>query len=64
MTDFKKSAMQKFDESNELTEAWWDSSPLIFKTWEKEMIEKASEPGDKLFPLPSTALKKTGKFPG
>ena len=43
MTDFKKSAMQKFDESSELTEAWWDSSPLIFKTWEKEMIEKASD---------------------
>lgn len=43
MTDFKKSAMQKLNESSDSFEAWWDSSPLIFKAWEREMIEKASD---------------------
>jgi len=43
MTDFKKSAMQKLNESSDSMEAWWDSSPLIFKAWEKGMIEKASD---------------------
>jgi len=41
MTDYKKSAMQRLDETSDSIELWWDSSPLIFKAWEKDMIERA-----------------------
>jgi len=43
MSDYTKSAMQRLAEVSEDFEAWWDSSPLIFKAWAKSMIEKAPE---------------------
>jgi len=42
MSAFKKSAMQRLAEVSEDFEAWWDSSPLIYKVWQKSMLEKAS----------------------
>jgi len=46
MTEYKKSAMQRLSETSDNMELWWDSSPLIFDTWKKEMLEKA-EPSKK-----------------
>lgn len=46
MPKFKKSAMQRLSESSEDFEIWWDSSPLVFEPWRKEMLEKA-DPSDK-----------------
>ena len=46
MPEYKKSAMQRLSETSENMELWWDSSPLIFDTWKKEMFEKA-EPSKK-----------------
>lgn len=43
MSDYSKSAMQRLAEVSGDFEAWWDSSPLIFKVWAKSMIEKAAE---------------------
>jgi transaldolase len=42
MTVYEKSAMQRLAETSEDMELWWDSSPLIFKTWSKEMLGKVS----------------------
>ncbi|MBM3700395.1 MAG: transaldolase [Actinobacteria bacterium] len=43
MSTFTKSAMQRLAEVSGDFEAWWDSSPLIFKVWTKSMIAKAPE---------------------
>jgi len=43
MSTYTKSAMQRLAEVSGDFEAWWDSSPLIFKVWAKSMIEKAPE---------------------
>ena len=42
MTVYEKSAMQRLSETSKDMELWWDSSPLIFKAWSKEMLEKVS----------------------
>lgn len=42
MTTYTKSALQRLTEVSDDFEAWWDSSPLIFKTWAKSMIDKAN----------------------
>src|SRR4030065_2467337 len=42
MTTFTKSALQRLIEVSDDFEAWWDSSPLIFKAWAKSMIDKAN----------------------
>jgi transaldolase len=41
MPEHKKSAMQHLKEISDVFEIWWDSSPLVFEPWAKEMIEKA-----------------------
>lgn len=41
MSEYDKSAMQRLSETSDNMELWWDSSPLIFDTWKKEMLEKA-----------------------
>jgi len=46
MPEYDKSAMQRLSETSDNMELWWDSSPLIFDTWKKEMLEKA-EPSKK-----------------
>jgi len=46
MPEYEKSAMQRLSETSDNMELWWDSSPLIFDTWKKEMLEKA-EPSRK-----------------
>ena len=43
MAEYKKSAMQRLNETSEAMELWWDSSPLIFKAWTKMMIDDAPE---------------------
>jgi len=42
MTAYKKSAMQRLAETSEDMELWLDSSPLIFKTWVEQVLEKTS----------------------
>jgi len=41
MPEYNKSAMQRLSETSANMELWWDSSPLIFDTWKKEMLKKA-----------------------
>jgi transaldolase len=41
MPEFKKSSMQRLSETSKDFEIWWDSSPLVFAPWAKEMVEKA-----------------------
>jgi len=48
MINYEKSAMQRLDETSDFIELWWDSSPLIFKAWEKLMLEKVSHDNKKL----------------
>ncbi len=43
MAEYEKSAMQRLDETGEVTELWWDSSPLIFNAWAKKMLDDAPE---------------------
>ena len=42
MPEYEKSAMQRLSQTSDNMELWWDSSPLIFDTWKKEMLEKAA----------------------
>ena len=42
MPAYKKSAMQRLSDTSDVMELWWDSSPLIFNPWAKEMLEKAA----------------------
>ena len=35
----KKSSMERFNETSEDLEIWWDSSPLVYETWKKERIK-------------------------
>ena len=42
MPSYKKSAMQRLSDTSDVMELWWDSSPLIFNTWVKQMLEKAA----------------------
>ena len=41
MPNYEKSAMQRLSKTSDVMEIWWDSSPILFKAWEKEMLEKA-----------------------
>jgi transaldolase len=38
MQDYKKSAIERLSETSENMEVWWDSSPLIFKSWADKTI--------------------------
>ncbi len=42
----KKSVVERLAELNPETEIWWDSSPLVYRNWKKEMLDSA-EPGDR-----------------
>ena len=46
MSNFEKSSMQRLKETSKDFEIWWDSSPLVFAPWAKEMADKA-DPSDK-----------------
>jgi transaldolase len=46
MPEFEKSSMQRLHETSGDFEIWWDSSPLVFAPWAKDMIDKA-DPADK-----------------
>jgi transaldolase len=35
----KKSPMERFNETGEDVEIWWDSSPLVFESWKKQRIK-------------------------
>ena len=35
----EKSPMEKFDETGDSLEIWWDSSPLVFESWKKMRIK-------------------------
>jgi len=43
LSGYEKSAMQRLSETSEVMELWWDSSPLIFKAWTKQMLDDAPE---------------------
>ena len=38
-----KSAVERLWEVNKDAEIWWDSSPLVFPTWRRQMMEKATD---------------------
>ncbi len=38
MQDYKKSAIERLSATSENMEVWWDSSPLIFKSWADKTI--------------------------
>ena len=35
----QKSTMQKFNDTSDTLEIWWDSSPLVFESWKKARIK-------------------------
>ncbi len=42
MKDIKASSIRRLSDTSEDMEIWWDSSPLIYKTWAKNMVEKST----------------------
>ncbi|MCL5071644.1 MAG: transaldolase family protein [Actinobacteria bacterium] len=40
MQNYKQSAIERLSNTSEGMEVWWDSSPLIFKSWAKKVLEK------------------------
>lgn len=38
MQDYKKSAIERLSATSENMEVWWDSSPLIFKSWADKTV--------------------------
>lgn len=42
----KKSVVERLMDIDPETEIWWDSSPLVFGNWKKEMLDKAA-PGER-----------------
>jgi transaldolase len=45
MPELKKSPMERFNETCETAEIWWDSSPLVFDSWSKKTL--AETPPDR-----------------
>jgi transaldolase len=41
MNQIKASSIRRLSDTSEDMEIWWDSSPLIYKTWAKKMLEKS-----------------------
>ena len=37
----EKSVLEKLQETNRDAELWWDSSPLVFKNWAKNVVDRA-----------------------
>jgi len=38
----KKSVVERLAELNPETEIWWDSSPLVYRNWKKQMLDNAA----------------------
>ena len=43
MQDYNKSAIQRLSETSPDMEVWWDSSPLIYKSWSKKILDKTED---------------------
>ncbi|MCE5328880.1 transaldolase family protein [bacterium] len=43
MQDYKQSAIQRLSDTSESMEVWWDSSPLIFKSWAKKIVDSTDD---------------------
>ena len=39
----EKHILEKLAEANPEAEIWWDSSPLVYGSWARGMVEKAPE---------------------
>jgi transaldolase len=42
----RKSVLERLLEVQPKAELWWDSSPLVFDSWRRRMIEKSAEPAE------------------
>jgi len=40
----RKSVLEKLSDVQPKAELWWDSSPLVFASWRRRMIEKSADP--------------------
>jgi len=40
MQNYKQSAIERLSDTSEGMEVWWDSSPLIYKSWSKKVLDK------------------------
>ncbi|MHB1346157.1 MAG: transaldolase family protein [Candidatus Humimicrobiaceae bacterium] len=40
MQNYKVSAIERLSDTSEGMEIWWDSSPLIYKSWAKKILDK------------------------
>jgi len=46
MQNYNESAIERLSNTSEGMEIWWDSSPLIYKSWAKKVLDK-TDPGYK-----------------
>ena len=44
MKNYEQSAIERLSNTSDGMEIWWDSSPLIYKSWSKKVIDK-TDPG-------------------
>ncbi|MCX6347725.1 MAG: transaldolase [Actinobacteria bacterium] len=56
MQNYKESAIERLSNTSEGMEIWWDSSPLIYKSWTKKVLDK-TDPGYK-----STMTEQLGRL--
>jgi transaldolase len=40
MQNYKQCAIERFSDTSDGMEVWWDSSPLIYKSWSKKVLDK------------------------
>jgi transaldolase len=43
MQNYKESAIERLSNTTEGMEIWWDSSPLIYKSWSKKVLDKTDQ---------------------
>ena len=43
MQDYNECAMQRLSDTSKDMEIWWDSSPLIYKSWSQKVIDKTED---------------------
>ena len=43
MQDYNECAIQRLSDTSDDMEVWWDSSPLIYKSWSQKVIDKAED---------------------
>ncbi|MDD5659120.1 MAG: transaldolase family protein [Actinomycetota bacterium] len=55
MQNYKESAVERLSKTTQGMEIWWDSSPLIYKSWSKKVLDK-TDPTYK--PIMEEQLKK------